>query len=354
MNKLGQIILLLVVACGAAEGRDLFADGMAIKLPEVKLGGKVVASAPAGDYVYPAFSPDGRELAYSSVVVRDGGELTAVLVLPLGKKTPRTLLSDQDSEKYAHYKAFVTSLTWRDAKHVEVSVSDGDVDSTELVIDARTGKIVSTKESEGAEDMPLTPAMEALQQQILTRFPGWNADDVRRALFEGAIEVPGRGVIWQRNPGENILFLNLATKQERVVLRPEGKGEGASLGGGFVVGGEVIFVVYNQEGAWLLKLAADDAVTPLAFFRMPEQGASVMPRFVSRTEAVFLLSLNGSAQRGDNPILYYSRDKGLRKVTDFQEVYDFDVSKDGRLMAVCHWEKTRKLDVVRISLRSKK
>ncbi len=354
MNKLNHVILLLALACGAAEGRDLFKDGAAIQLGEVRIAGGFVASPPDGDYVHPAISPDAKSLAYSRVVVRGEQELTEVLVLPLGKKTlPHKLISERDSEKYAVYKSFVTNIQWRDARHVSVAISDGDVEGVDLLLDAQTGKVVSSKDTGGdGGGLVLPPEMELLKKQILAEFPHWAPEVLDQALGQGAVLVPGRGVILQRNYAgydSNILLIDLRRKQERILLQPEGMGEGAFLMGGFVIGDEVMLLAGNDKGAWLFKLAKDETVSPLAYFRKTEWWARVSPKYLSRTEAIFNLTLNGTASRGDNPILYYSSERGLKKVADYPEVYDFDVSKNRQLMAVCFWENNhRKIHVVRI------
>jgi Tol biopolymer transport system component len=116
-----------------------------------------------GDYVHPKFSPDGKLLAYSRVILeksRDGNntEYTEVLIMDLTTGKIKKLLDPEASKKYAVYKAYVSDLEWKNNRECIVTVSDGDVGASILTIDSLKQKVINTEYVDGGIDSELPPS----------------------------------------------------------------------------------------------------------------------------------------------------------------------------------------------------
>jgi len=103
---------------------------------------EIIARIDDGDFVHPAFSPDGTRLAYAKVVVRDKTEFAEVYVREISSGRTWRLLDATTSAKYATYKAFVYRLDWTSNDRLVASISDGDVDSTQVEFDVDVRRIV--------------------------------------------------------------------------------------------------------------------------------------------------------------------------------------------------------------------
>ena len=90
----------------------------------------VISRIDNGDSVLPAFSPDGKQLAYVRAIVKRQTELTEVYVRDLSSGADWLLLGAETARKYAVYKAFVYNLEWASNDRLVASVSDGDVGTT--------------------------------------------------------------------------------------------------------------------------------------------------------------------------------------------------------------------------------
>lgn len=80
----------------------------------------------------------------------DGAETTDVVLVELASGATRELISRQQAELNETYETFVTGLRWLDDRRVEVSLSDGDVGGTDLMVDASTGTILRRENNEDA------------------------------------------------------------------------------------------------------------------------------------------------------------------------------------------------------------
>ena len=155
------------------------------KVRSVELYDKQLAVISEGDFVHPRFSPDGTQLIYADVLVRDGVEGTSVYLMDLKSKSVRTLLGAEDADKYSVYKVFVTNIQWLDNTRVALMLSDGDVGTTEMILKVTDDAIthLSTRELD-TEVLIDTPAeLVSLRDKILAAFTGWDADVLNDALL---------------------------------------------------------------------------------------------------------------------------------------------------------------------------
>lgn len=316
------------------------------KVRSVELYDKQLAVISEGDFVHPRFSPDGTQLIYADVLVRDGVEGTSVYLMDLKSKSVRTLLGAEDADKYSVYKVFVTNIQWLDNTRVEVMLSDGDVGTTEMIFKVTDDAIthLSTRELD-TEVLIDTPAeLVSLRDKILAAFTGWDADVLNDALLHNPIAVPGRGMILQKNYAghdQDVWFLDIVNKQQHRLLEMSEQ-DNLALGGGVVVGDEVLFAVTHGSQTFIYRYASKTPPRVLAKFANQQWRPFIEVRFVSSTEALFILKLHESYEQGHNPVLYFSRQTGLVEVSDCANCYDFDAAKQGQLAVFSRWVSGRR------------
>ncbi len=222
------LILLAVMTGGQNRFSDIpletpFTSFTAPPVSEVKKSGKVIATVKKGDSVHPTFSPDGRVLAYSKVLLRDEFESTEVLLYDLSSRKTSVLLDPKKAENYATYKAFVAGMKWRSPKRLEVLVSDGDVDSTRLIFNPYSRKLLHERDEgfDGAEAQPMPPIHQKARQQAVSLFPEFPRDVLDSALRDTALVVPDQGIVLQKNYAghdDNIWFLDFQSKSIKSLI----------------------------------------------------------------------------------------------------------------------------------------
>lgn len=62
--------------------------------------------------------------------------------------------------------------------------------------------------------------------------------------------------------------------------------------------------------------------------------------------AYFQVRAQASSEVGDNPLFAFDGQR-LRRVLDFEDLYDFDITPDRRLAAFCAWRGERRIVEVR-------
>ncbi len=207
--KFCAALLFCVIVVVAGQGqeflpiplKDPFNSFTASPVEEIRVSGKVLATIKSGDYVHPTFSPDGKFLAYSRVLVRRDSENTEVLIHSLSTGKASVLLSSRRAWKYATYKAYVSDMTWTTPRRLGVVISDGDVDSTELTFDPFTRRLLRERhESHDEIDLQrLSPSYKQARQQAVTLFPEFPRNVLDNALISSALVLPQEG---DRSPEE--------------------------------------------------------------------------------------------------------------------------------------------------------
>lgn len=295
-----------------------------------------------GDHIYPRLSPDAKYLVYANSIVREDIEGTSIHKLNLKTKKRLTLLDEFKANQYRHYKVFVTSLKWNKQDTIIAGLSDGDVDITKVTFDSHNGKILNQKLSD-FDIYKLTREFSIIKKSILKIFPEWVEREemvLHDALFQHASIVPDRGVILQKQYAgydSDIWFIDIKHKKQNRILKLTDNQHYARFGGAVTVGGNIIFLVDRDDGAYLFELSNSGSLKPLGFFENDMQGCYLKVKYTSTGEAIFMLVLNHSYEVGNNPLLIYSVDNGLQKITDYKQYYDVNVSSNGTLIATSYW-----------------
>lgn len=237
-----------------------FLPAVAQSLPVAKLSGGIITTISDGDVVHPAFSPDGKTIAYSRVVVRNKMELCEVVVRTLPNGRPRVLLTAERSRKYATYAAFVVSFDWVSSRRLTAWIVDGDVDSTGVTFDVITGRIVKTDYSGlGDIDSYVDPALKSSVARMLEIDP-----KLPRAVVESAFQ-RGNGAFmagpdkivfkheYSQYP-DDVQIADLARRRFEVILKiPSGPPPFPHLLGGFDFGKDIYFAVTSDSAVRLFR-----------------------------------------------------------------------------------------------------
>jgi len=305
----------------------------ATQLEKVPLSGKVVLEITEGDFVHPAFSPDGKRLAYSGVIVQDGTELTTVEVLDIASGDLTTLLDAESSKRFAVYKSFVFDLRWTDHRTLVAHISDGDADVTAVTFDVVKGKILS-EEFHGTEDTDLEFAGE---NRPSFAFPAWPIGVLRSALDNNPVDAGGdRLVVQKRFAGEDdhIWLLELSAGRATKILDvPEDPRQ--MLTGGFGHTDSLIFAM--ERGPQIILYHYQDGET-IEYGRIETAaGRGRLDLKHSFHDSVFFqVKRFRSYEQGHNPLFLYDA-SGLREVEVEGDLYDAAVSPDGALLCLVLW-----------------
>jgi hypothetical protein len=323
---------------------DLLTYAKSIEIKEKSFMHSPLASLSDGDFVNVSLSPYGDKLAYAKAIFQEGQEiqeLTEIAIYDLKAKKSQLLLNAEDSKQYAVYKAFVYGMSWKEPDELVASISDGDVDSTTVKFNAENGEIISTEYVEAGLEQEDIDNENSLAQKLFEIFPSWDIN-VLTNFTRNALFVSKRAIISQRNYNRyntNLILLDLEHKQA-IPLVYMGDGMQYAMAGGSVLpDGDAIFSLRTKEGIGIFRLSSENSVLPLGFISSNQQNHTprLVVKHISKTGIYFLVELNRSYEQGNNPIYYYSKKLGLVRCSDFQEIYDIDVSKDGRSVAVIYW-----------------
>ncbi len=306
------VVMLAAIASATASAQSL---------PVLKLSGTTVTEIRDGDVVHPAFSPDGSMIAYSRVVVRNKMELCEVVVRSLPNGKPRVLLTAERSRKYATYAAFVVSLDWTTKNRLTAWIVDGDVDSTGVTFDVRTGRIVKTEYSGLAEiDSLVDPALKSSVARMSAIEPKLPADVIGAALQRGNgafLAGPDRIVFkheYSQYP-DDVQIADLANKRFDVILKiPTGPPPFPHLLGGFQFGTEIYFAVTFDSAARLYRY---DDESSKEIWKTPVTEASGAPSLsvVSATAARTIFAVEPLETKSRFASNLFAVDaKGIRRI----------------------------------------
>jgi hypothetical protein len=267
-------------------------------------------------------------------------ENTEILVLDLTTRLRTTLLDAAAARKYATYKTFVYALGWSDADHVRASLSDGDVDSSHLTFDTRTGALTGSTHS--GEDEEMHPSLSPEQQQALQRTRAI-LRDLPGEVLEGAflnhpVLVEERGVILQKRYAgydEDVLLVDFQSASATTLVRLA-DGSGWSLQGGIPFGDMTLFLLSGPSKACLI-LHAGNRVKVLAELPKTRGWQPLEEKWRSSGMAIFEVMVGEPYERGDNPLFVFDGEQ-LSRVTDYPELYAVDIDASGRKVAFCFWE----------------
>ena len=269
----------------------LLVPGTSVAQSNTTISGRVIATITDGDFVHPAFSPDGRFLAYSQVLVSGEFENTKVVLRDLSTKRETVLLNSKQAKRYATYKAAVTAMKWTSARRLEVEVSDGDMGLTYLTFDPLRRKLLKERTDDldliQPETPRLSPEYEKAYQQARLLFPATSEEALIRA-FNGGVAF------------KSAIVLAL-TRGPKVYLYLYQDGKIAELG------------QFNSSGPGWIEV-----------------------KHVSPARVIFLLKTYAPYERGDNPLFVFDG-RQLARVKEYSELYDAAVDPRGQHIVFSYW-----------------
>ena len=324
--------------------KDPFKSFNADQIEEIQISGDAVATIKTGDYVHPTFSPDGKVLAYSRVIVRGDIENTEVLLYNLSSGKTSVLLNSRRAWKYATYKAFVSDMTWTSPRRLGVVIGDGDVDATRLTFDPLTRRLLRERH-ESADDLetrPLSPQYRRARQRALALFPEFPPNVLDNAFMNSALVLPEQqGIVLQKNYAGHdgdVWFLDF---QGKALKRLISFGEDAhyAFRGGLSFGSSIIIALARESKTYLF-LYRDGKIKPLTRMNSPDH-SWIEVKHRSSEGVVFLVRTHASSERGDNPLFIFNGDR-LLQVKEYPLLHDAAVDPAGQRIAFCYWDGERR------------
>ena len=346
MKLCAALLLCVIVVGGQGQEfvpiplKDPFNSLNASSVEEIRISGKVLATIKSGDYVHPTFSPDGKSLAYSKVLVRRNFENTEVLLHSVSTGKTTVLLNSQRARKYATYKAFVSDMTWPSPRRLGVVISDGDVDSTLLTFDPFTRRLLREKQETHDEIPPLSPSYKRARQQAVSLFPEFPRNVLDHALSSSALVLPEQGIILQ---DDDVLFLDFKGKSEKRLINLP-KDAAQAFHGGLSFESSIIIVLARGSKTYFL-LYRDGKIKPLSEINSPGY-SQVEIKHRSPEGVVFLVRTHESYERGDNPLFIFNGDR-LLQIKEYPELHDAAVDPGGQRIAFCYWQGNQRHVVIR-------
>ena len=313
----------------------------------ILLGGQRLARLDSWDIVHPRFSPEGDRLAFATSEVDDGMETTELALLDFATGAVTTLLDPQEAKRYATYKAYVFSLDWTDATHVRAAVSDGDVDVAYLTFDVASRRLVDTRHEDEAAPAPPNRALEEIIPDCVQALPALPPEVLESALAQNAVLVGNRRAILQKNHAgqDDDIWLIDCGGASMTRLLGMGSKDHDALGGGVTIGSSSVFLVSRESGGTLMLLK-DGRVAELATIPGKAGHMRIEVKHSSPERVYFQVRAQASSEAGDNPLFAFDG-QGLQRVVDFEDLYDFDMTRDRRLAAFCAWRGDRRILEIR-------
>ena len=352
--KLCIALLLLVVV---TSGQDQFSDTPldnpfttfnAPPIAERKISDEVIATIGNGDFLHPAFSPDGKTLAYSQVLLQGDFENTEVFLYNLRSRKNSVLLNSKTAKKYATYKAFVAGIDWKSPRRLEIRVGDGDVDSTSLLFDPYTRKLLRERHQvwDEPETQPLSPLYQKARNQAVSVFPAFSRDVLDNALRNTALVIPDKGIVLQKNYAghdSNIWFVDFQNNSIKSLISLSAESSGAFDGG--VSFNSSIILLLSQKQQGYLFLYRGGKIKGLGQFNSTTF-RQIEVKYRSSSKVIFLVRMHASYERGDNPLFIFDGEQ-LFRVKEYPELHDAAVDPSGQRIAYCYWEGDKRHVVVK-------
>jgi hypothetical protein len=306
---------------------------------EVKISSAVIATLENGDFVHPTFSPHGKTLAYSKVLVQGDFENTEVVLYDLSTHRNSVLLDSKKAKRYATYKAFVSGMAWRSPRRLEVSVGDGDVGSTRLIFDPHTRKLLRqmAEDWDGTEVPPMSAINHKAYEKAKALFPSFPREVMNRALrTTDVLVIPDQGIVLQTNyagDDRNVWFLDFRNRSIKSLINLSANST-REFNGGLGFKSSIILVLSGEPDAYLF-LYHDGKISVLGKFKSA-RFSQIEVKHVSSSKVIFLVRTHPPYERGDNPLFSFDG-KQLLRIKEYAELYDADVDPRGQRIAYCYW-----------------
>lgn len=346
MKLCAALLMCVIVMAGHGQEfsqipfSDPFTSFKASPVEEIQISGDALATLNNADYVHPTFSPDGKILAYSKVLVSRDFENTEVLLYTLSTRKTSVLLNSQRAKRYATYKAFVSEMDWKSPRRLEVVIGDGDVDSTRLTFDPFRRRLLREKHESWDWPPPLSPLQKEARQRALTLFPDLPPEGLDIELAHSALVLPGKGIVLRdKYDGQSYLsFLDFESKSEKRLIKLPGDAP-YTFNGGISFGPSIIIAVSSGSKTYLF-LYRYEKIKPLA--EIKSTGFNLIElKHRSSEGVVFLIRTHATYERGDNPLFIFNGER-LLQVKEYPELYDAAVDPAGQRIAYCYWEGERR------------
>ena len=345
-------LVFLLCSCSSPSSRQGFredapAGRRAVPPAPILLGGRALARLDSWDIVHPRFSPQGDRLAFAKSEVEEGMETTELAFLDLATGAVTTLLDRQGAARYATYKAYVFDLAWTDATHVRAAVADGDVGAAYLTYDVASRRIVDTLYKDDDTPAPLDRALAEIIPDCVRALPTLPQEVLESALAQHAVLAGNRRVILQKNYAghDNDIWLLDCLGPSMTRLVGMGSEDHYALGGGVSIGSSSVFLVSRMSGTTLMLLK-DGGAVELATIPGKARHMQIEVKHTSPERVYFQVRAQAPSEVGDNPLFAFDGQR-LRRVLDFEDLYDFDMTRDRRLAVFCAWQGERRIVEVR-------
>ena len=319
---------------GWAEAADLDALQY-VPVKTVPLAGKTIRRLSDGDTLHPAFSPDGRYLAFTRVIVKDKTELTEAGYLDL--KTGKTiiLLDAKTSAQYAVYASFIYRIKWLDKTHIEFWVSDGDVDTAVLTYDITRNQQIAKRYVGAEADMP-SQEHEAVAKQYAAAF--LEIKPYLPGMLQQGTHLPPDKWVFQKNyarQDNHVWLIDRKSNTHRVLLElPE---EGHSTFRSAIARGDAFLLVVAYQDIVSLVLVNKKGARIIDRLATKNYQQVYARRFGAKTDVYFVVHTGHVRTR--SPAHFYRWNKrGIQKLETDPDFIEADVSKDGKKMAIVSWQ----------------
>ena len=288
-----KLLLLTIVLSGscAVKSQTVKPDNF-----DVRIAGKTIAEIKEGDVILPTFSPDGKNLAFSRVVVIKNEEFTEIAVLNLQSGKTKTLLTPKESEKYAAYATFVVAFEWLDSNRLAAIVSDGDVDSTQLTFDVAKSKLLNEKPLD-EDPTILSSEHQNLRNRFIKAFPKLGESVIDNALQTASKLDENRLLVQSAHIDRNddIYLFDLENKTETLIFKVPDIKYRFSFIGGFASGNDIIFALNLEDGTRIVRYRQGKSEILTNRRRDEHDYARFDVKFQSPEKTIFLLKTRGDS-----------------------------------------------------------
>lgn len=140
--------------------------------------GKIIHTIDKGDFIDPVFSPNGRYMAYIKLYFTDSVHNEVYYFDLKLKKTVKVYAEKKigTNEKY-DFDSAVCCLNWKNNRQLNIGISDGDVDVTNITVDIFNKKIIHNVDSD--YEFP-----NKVRNEFITLFPEVDFKNLNRPFFE--------------------------------------------------------------------------------------------------------------------------------------------------------------------------
>jgi hypothetical protein len=294
------------------------------------------------DYVYPRVSPDGTRLVVARATQRpDGTETTDVLLVDIATGATRELVSRSAAEANETYETFVIGLHWVDDRRVEVSLSDGDVGGADLLVDARTGKILRTEYTGDEDIMEPTGFADVLSgSRFYSRH--FSREELAQSLSSSGVRFSEAAILVRRTTREEtttwpLFHIDAARRRiERIGSFPQAH----PLRGAVEFGRGVVFLLFGENEASVHSYQRSTA-KKLATWSVPTRNQC--PRLVALSSRLFVFVRPCERSEPSRASLWEVTQGAAIPRPLVDHVDEFSMSADGSRVVVGVWRDGKRI-----------